>query len=34
MLSYIVYRLFQLVPLLLLISVLTFAIIELPPGDF
>jgi peptide/nickel transport system permease protein len=34
MLSYIVYRLVQLVPLLLLISVLTFAIIELPPGDF
>jgi peptide/nickel transport system permease protein len=34
MLSYIIYRLFQLVPLLLLISVLTFAIIELPPGDY
>jgi peptide/nickel transport system permease protein len=34
MLSYIVYRLFQLVPLLLLISLLTFLIIELPPGDY
>jgi peptide/nickel transport system permease protein len=34
MLSYIVYRLFQLIPLLVLISVLTFAIIELPPGDY
>jgi peptide/nickel transport system permease protein len=34
MLSYIVYRLFQLIPLLLLISLLTFTIIELPPGDY
>jgi peptide/nickel transport system permease protein len=34
MLSYIVYRLFQLVPLLLLVSLLTFLIIELPPGDY
>ena len=34
MLSYIIYRLFQLVPLLVLVSVLTFAIIELPPGDY
>jgi len=33
-LNYIVYRVFQFVPLLLIISVLTFAIIELPPGDF
>ncbi len=34
MLSYILYRLLQLVPLLLMISILTFAIIELPPGDY
>ncbi len=34
MLNYIIYRLFQLVPLLAVISVLTFAIIELPPGDY
>jgi peptide/nickel transport system permease protein len=34
MLSYIVYRLFQLFPLLVLISILTFLIIELPPGDY
>ncbi len=34
MLSYIVYRVLQFIPLLLVISVLTFAIIELPPGDF
>jgi peptide/nickel transport system permease protein len=34
MLGYIAYRLFQLIPLLVLISVLTFAIIELPPGDY
>ena len=34
MLSYIVYRLFQLVPLLFVIAILTFAIIELPPGDY
>lgn len=34
MLSYVVYRLFQLIPLLLVISMLTFAIIELPPGDY
>jgi peptide/nickel transport system permease protein len=34
MLGYIAYRLFQLVPLLLVIAVLTFAIIELPPGDY
>ena len=34
MLSYIAYRLLQFVPLLLLISLLTFAIIELPPGDY
>jgi peptide/nickel transport system permease protein len=34
MLNYIIYRLFQLVPLLLVISLLTFAIIELPPGDY
>jgi len=34
MLSYIVYRLFQLVPLLVVISVMTFLIIELPPGDY
>jgi len=34
MLSYIAYRLFQLVPLLVMISILTFLIIELPPGDY
>ena len=34
MLSYIAYRVLQFVPLLLMISVLTFAIIELPPGDY
>jgi peptide/nickel transport system permease protein len=34
MLSYVAYRLFQLVPLLLVIAVLTFSIIELPPGDY
>jgi len=34
MLNYIAYRLLQLVPLLLTISLLTFAIIELPPGDY
>lgn len=34
MLSYIVYRLLQFIPLLLMISLLTFAIIELPPGDY
>lgn len=34
MLSYIAYRLLQFVPLLLVISLLTFAIIELPPGDY
>ena len=34
MLSYIAYRLFQLVPLLLMVSLLTFLIIELPPGDY
>ena len=34
MLSYIAYRLVQLVPLLLLVSLLTFLIIELPPGDY
>ena len=34
MLSYIAYRLFQLIPLLLLVSLLTFLIIELPPGDY
>ena len=34
MLGYIVYRLFQLIPLLLLVSLLTFLIIELPPGDY
>ena len=34
MLSFIVYRVFQFIPLLLVISVLTFAIIELPPGDY
>ena len=34
MLSYIAYRLFQLVPLLVVISMLTFLIIELPPGDY
>jgi peptide/nickel transport system permease protein len=33
-LSYIAYRLLQFVPLLLMISLLTFAIIELPPGDY
>jgi len=33
-LSFIVYRVFQFIPLLLVISVLTFAIIELPPGDY
>ncbi|MBN1583204.1 MAG: ABC transporter permease [Anaerolineae bacterium] len=34
MLNYIVYRLFQLFPLLVLVSLLTFLIIELPPGDY
>ncbi|MGQ9632463.1 MAG: ABC transporter permease [bacterium] len=34
MLSYIARRLVQLIPLLLVISVITFIIIELPPGDF
>ena len=34
MLSYIVYRLFQLIPLLVMVSILTFLIIELPPGDY
>jgi peptide/nickel transport system permease protein len=34
MLSYVAYRLFQLVPLLVAISILTFLIIELPPGDY
>jgi peptide/nickel transport system permease protein len=34
MLSYIIYRLLQLLPLLFLISILTFMIIELPPGDY
>jgi len=34
MLSYIVYRLFQLFPLLVMVSILTFLIIELPPGDY
>ena len=34
MLQYIVQRLLQFIPLLLIISVLTFALIELPPGDY
>jgi len=34
MLSYIAYRLLQFVPLLIAISLLAFAIIELPPGDY
>lgn len=34
MLSYIVQRVLQFIPLLFIISVLTFGIIELPPGDF
>lgn len=34
MLNYIVYRLFQIVPLLVMISILTFTVIELPPGDY
>lgn len=34
MLRYIAYRLIQLVPLLFIISILTFTIIELPPGDY
>jgi len=34
MLSYIAYRIVQLIPLLLLVSLLTFLIIELPPGDY
>lgn len=34
MLSYIAYRLLQFVPLLFAISLLAFAIIELPPGDY
>jgi peptide/nickel transport system permease protein len=33
-LSYIVQRVLQFIPLLFIISVLTFGIIELPPGDF
>ncbi len=34
MLNYIIYRFFQLIPLLIVISILTFIIIELPPGDY
>jgi peptide/nickel transport system permease protein len=34
MLQYIVHRVLQFIPLLVTISVLTFAIIELPPGDW
>jgi peptide/nickel transport system permease protein len=34
MLSYIVRRLLGMIPILLLISLVTFAIIQLPPGDF
>jgi peptide/nickel transport system permease protein len=34
MLQYIIQRVLQFIPLLVTISVLTFAIIELPPGDW
>ena len=34
MLSYVLKRIVQLVPILFLISVVSFSIIELPPGDF
>ncbi|ALS28338.1 ABC transporter permease [Paenibacillus cisolokensis] len=34
MLNYIAYRVLQLIPLLLAISVIVFVIIQLPPGDF
>jgi peptide/nickel transport system permease protein len=34
MLSYIIKRVLQLIPLIVVISVITFIIIELPPGDF
>ena len=34
MLTYIVRRMFGMVPTLFLVSVLTFIIIQLPPGDF
>lgn len=34
MLAYVVQRLLAMVPLLLLVSIITFVIIQLPPGDF
>ena len=34
MLNYTIKRLFQLIPILFIISVVAYAIIELPPGDF
>jgi len=34
MLSYITRRIVQLIPLLLILSVISFIIIELPPGDY
>ena len=34
MLTYTIKRLFQLIPILFVISVVAYAIIELPPGDF
>ncbi|GAH49804.1 unnamed protein product, partial [marine sediment metagenome] len=34
MLTYIIRRVIQLIPLLMIISLISFVIIELPPGDF
>ena len=34
MLNYIISRILQLIPILMILSLLIFAIIELPPGDY
>ncbi len=34
MLGYVIRRIFQIIPLLVMISILSFVIIELPPGDY